>query len=434
MRFLHLDHPAMGLHVLPTDKFKTNTLVLNIQRPLEEGRVTRTALLPYVLTRGTERFPSVRDMQRQLDRMYGSYLHADVFKHGERQIVQFRLELPNGKYIPGQPELLKEGIAFLHAVLTAPVRENGAFKASFVELEKEALRKRVEGLFNNKSQYARIRCVEAMCPDEPYRLYSGGRIEDLAAIDPAALEAEYAQLLAEGQMDCFVVGDVNPEAVAEELRQVFTFPDRRPVTLAEEHTGQAPSEPKRLVECHDVNQGQLVMGLRAPVHYTSPDYYAMLMFNGILGGFAHSKLFMNVRERESLAYSARSRYDAHKGVLFVQAGIDIANHDRALAVIQEQLAAMAAGEITDQELEQTRAMLINTYREAYDSPGALINLAFESIAAGRERSIEELAEAVPAIGKAEVVAAGRGLALDTIFFLRDALPQAPVAEPQAANR
>ncbi len=434
MRFLHLEHPAMGLHVLPTDKFKTNTLVLNIQRPLEEGRVTRTALLPYVLTRGTERFPSVRDMQRQLDRMYGSYLHADVFKLGERQIVQFRLELPNGKYIPGKPELLKEGIAFMHAVLTQPVREHGAIKASFVDLEKEALRKRVEGLFNNKSQYARIRCVEAMCPDEPYRLYSGGRIEDLPAIDPAAIDAEYARILAEGPMDCFVVGDVNPEAVADELRQVFTFPERRPSPVTGETLGHAPAQAKHIVECHEVNQGQLVMGLRAPVRYADPDYYAMLMYNGILGGFAHSKLFMNVRERESLAYSARSRYDAHKGVLFVQAGIDIANYDRALAVVQEQLAAMNAGDITDQEIDQTRAMLINTYREAYDSPGALINLAFESIAAGRERSIEELAEAVPAIGKAEVVKAGRGLALDTVYFLRDPQTQAPAAEPQAAKR
>lgn len=434
MRFEHLEHPAMGLHVLPTDKFKTNTLVLNIQRPLEEGRVTRTALLPYVLTRGTARFPSVRDMQRQLDRMYGSYLHADVFKLGERQVVQFRLELPNGKYIPGKPELLKEGIAFMHAVMTEPVREAGAFKASFVELEKEALRKRVEGLFNNKTQYARIRCVEAMCPAEPYRLYSGGRIEDLAAIDPAALEAEYAQLLAEGQMDCFVVGDVDPQAVAEELRRVLVFPDRRPRPVASEAVGQAPAAPRVLTEHVDVNQGQLVMGLRAPVRYDDPDYYAMLMYNGILGGFAHSKLFMNVRERESLAYSARSRYDAHKGVLFVQAGIDIGNYDRALAVIHEQLAAIQAGDITDQELEQTRAMLINTYREAYDSPGALINLAFESIAAGHERSIEELAEAVPAIGKAEVVAASKRLALDTVYFLRDPLPQAPVAEPQAAKR
>ena len=413
----------MGLHVLPTDKFKTNTLVLNIQVPLEEGRVTRTALLPYVLTRGTQRYPSVRDMQRKLDHMYGSYLHADVFKLGERQIVQFRLELPNGKYIPGKPELLKEGIAFMHAVLTEPVRERGGIKASFVELEKEALRKRVEGLFNNKMQYARIRCVEAMCAEEAYRLYSGGRVEDLPAIDPAAVDAEYRRLLAEGPMDCFVVGDVNPEAVAEELRRVLTFPGRAPRKVAEEATGAAPAVPRNLVECHDVNQGQLVMGLRAPVRYDDPEYYAMMMYNGILGGFAHSKLFMNVRERESLAYSARSRYDAHKGVLFVQAGIDIGNFERALAVVREQLDAIAAGDISDQELDQTRAMLINTYREAYDSPGALINLAFESIAAGHERTIEELAEAVPKIGKDEVVEAAKKLALDTVYFLRDALPQ-----------
>ena len=434
MRFHHLPHPDLGLHVMPTDKFKTNTLVLNVQRPLEEGRVTRTALLPYVLTRGTARYPSVREMQRQLDTLYGSYLHADVFKLGERQVVQFRLELPNGKYIPGKPELLKEGIAFLHAVLTEPVREHGAFKASFVELEKEAQRKRVEGLFNNKGQYARIRCVEAMCPDEPYRLYSGGRIEDLAAIDPQALEAEYQAMLASGPMDMFIVGDVNPEAVAEEINRVFTFPGREALPVRGETVGQAPAAPRHLTESQDVSQGQLVMGLRAPIRYADDDYYAMLAYNGILGGFAHSKLFMNVRERESLAYSARSRYDAHKGILFVQAGIDVVNYQRALDVVQEQIDALKRGEITDQELEQTRAMLINTYREAYDSPGALINLAFESIAAGRERSIEELAAAVPKLDRDHVVAAAQGLMLDTVYFLRDQLPQPKSPASSAAGR
>jgi predicted Zn-dependent peptidase len=366
-------------------------------------------------------------MQRQLDFLYGSYLNADVFKLGERQIVQFRLELPNGKYIPGKPELLKAGIAFLQKVLMEPVREGGAFKASFVELEKEALRKRVEGLFNNKSQYARIRCVEHMCPDEPYRLFSGGRIEDLAGIDPQVLEAEYAALLRDGQMDMFVVGDVNPETVAEELRAVLPFDGHNARAQAVESCGQAPAAPRVITEHAEVNQGQLVMGLRAPVRYDDPGYYAMMMYNGVLGGFAHSKLFVHVRERESLAYSARSRYDAHKGMLFVQAGIDIQNHDRAVAVINEQIAAIQAGEITDQELDQTRAMLINTYREAYDSPGALINLAFESIVGGRERSIDELAAAVPAIGKAEIIEASQKLTMDTAYFLRDPLP---AAEPQ----
>jgi predicted Zn-dependent peptidase len=373
---------------MATDKFKTNTLVLNLQRPLAEGLVTRTALIPYLLTRGSAKYPSVREMQAQLDNLYGSYLNADVYKLGERQVMQFRLEVPNGKYLPGRPQLLREAIAFMLEVITRPLLEGQAFKQSFVTLEKEALRKRVEGLFNNKGQYARLRCTEAMCATEPYRLYSGGRIEDLPAVSPEGLYQEYLDLLASAPLDL-------------------------PIQL-----GKA-GEVKHVVDRHDVNQGQLVLGLRTPITYADDDYLAMLMYNGVLGAFAHSKLFVNVRERESLAYSARSRYDSMKGLVFVQAGINIEDHDRALAVIHEQLAAMAAGEISDQELDQTRAMALNTYREAYDSPGALINLAFESEVAGKERPIEALAEGIPKITREDIVRVAKGLQLDTVYFLRD---------------
>src|SRR5690348_16252277 len=104
MKFRPTEHPRMGLDTLVTDKVTTTALVLNMQRPPIPGVVTRSALLPHVLTRGSANYPNVRAMQRQLDFMYGSYLNADVYKLGERHIGQFRLEIPNGKYLPGQPD------------------------------------------------------------------------------------------------------------------------------------------------------------------------------------------------------------------------------------------------------------------------------------------------------------------------------------------
>ncbi|MFN3431278.1 MAG: insulinase family protein, partial [Candidatus Sericytochromatia bacterium] len=112
MKFHRSEHQQMGIHTLVTDKFKTTTLVLNVQRPLVAGQVTRSALVPHVLMRGSAQYPNVRAMQIELDGMYGAYLSVDVYKLGERHILQFRLELPNGKYLPGYPKLLQGAIAF----------------------------------------------------------------------------------------------------------------------------------------------------------------------------------------------------------------------------------------------------------------------------------------------------------------------------------
>lgn len=82
------------------------------------------------------------------------------------------------------------------------------------------------------------------------------------------------------------------------------------------------------------------MGFRTNVVYGDPEYFALQVLNGIYGGFSHSKLFINVREKESLAYYAASRLESHKGLLLVMSGIDNQNYDKAVKIIKEQMELM----------------------------------------------------------------------------------------------
>ena len=67
-------------------------------------------------------------------------------------------------------------------------------------------------------------------------------------------------------------------------------------------------------EKQDMKQGKLHLGFSTPITFQHPDYPKMQMTNGVFGGFAHSKLFMNVREKESMAYYASSSYASHYGL------------------------------------------------------------------------------------------------------------------------
>ena len=123
-----------------------------------------------------------------------------------------------------------------------------------------------------------------------------------------------------------------------------------------------------------MKQGKLHIGYNTKVRFGDEDFAKMQIFNGIFGGYAHSKLFMNVREKESLAYYASSSYAAQYGLLFVVSGIEPSNEQKAREVIQEQLTAMQNGEISDLELAQTKAMLINQLKEALDSSRGQIEI------------------------------------------------------------
>jgi len=161
------------------------------------------------------------------------------------------------------------------------------------------------------------------------------------------------------------------------------------------------------------------MGLRGYTTYADPVYPTMLMYNGILGGYPHSKLFTNVREKESLAYYASSRLDGHKGILTIQSGIELANYEKAVSIIREQLNAMAAGDINDTEMQQTKAMITSHLRQLQDSAFELISFDFNNILSGVERTVTSLIEDVEAVNKSHIQAVASKVKLDTIYFLRD---------------
>lgn len=148
------------------------------------------------------------------------------------------------------------------------------------------------------------------------------------------------------------------------MKKAFQFKDRTPQQL--NYNEESKPEKDYVKEFQDMKQGKLHIGFSTPVKFGDPDFPKMQIFNGVFGGYAHSKLFMNVRERESLAYYASSSYSPHYGLLFVVSGIEPSNEKKAIDIIFEQLEDMKKGNISDLELNQTRAMLTNQLREALD--------------------------------------------------------------------
>ncbi|RAJ01017.1 putative Zn-dependent peptidase [Paenibacillus pabuli] len=407
------------IHVLPTKRFKTFAISLYAGVPLQEDTVTKVALTPFVLRRGTESYPETTQFREQLEHLYGAGFGFDVYKRGDYQIVQFRMDTINDSFVGGDEQLLDRSFAFLGEVLTRPAQEDGHFRTSYVQAERETVRKMLESIVNDKMRYAAERSIEEMCKNEPYRLHPLGERKDLLGIDPDTLTASYQEWLQQASMDLYVVGDTTLEEVENLVQRYFNV--ERTIS-SDYHTQKAirgDKEVETVVERLNVNQGKLNMGLRTSITYGDPQYAAALMYNGILGGYPHSKLFVNVREKESLAYYASSRYDGHKGIATIQSGIEIPNYEKAVMIIKQQLDEMKNGNITDLEMSQTKAMIRNLLKEMQDSAFELIAYDFNRQLSGKERTAEELLAQVEQISKENVREAAEKFRLDTIYFLRD---------------
>ncbi len=377
------------------------------------------ALLPAVLEQGSRHYPDKLTLHRKLENLYGSDLGADIIKMGERHILAFTFESPHGKYLGENNGLLEKGLALLGAVVGDPLLVDGGFNKKYVEQEKVQIIKDIRALLNEKSAYALERCTSVMCDSERFGTYKLGRVEDYRHIEPGALYAYYRDLLAANPLELYLVGDLDEGRVLEAVNEVFGFKRQAaPVRLPATEIGPPVGEARFVEERMNVNQAKLVLGYRTCTVYGDEDYFALLLYNGILGAFPHSKLFLKVREEAGLAYYAQSRLEKHKGLLFIMAGIDDAVYGQAREIIDRQVEDMAAGKISDTELNNTKSGLANMLRSQQDSPSKLIGFLLDGSVGGRTYTVPEIIEGLEAVSREDIRRVAEKITLDTVYLLR----------------
>lgn len=412
--------PGIHAHVLPAPRFKAVTVSVYLHRSLRADTVTETALLPSVLARGSRDLPTQADLTRALDTLYGAGVSATVVKSGETQSVAFHMDVIDERYLPGGEDVWRRALDVLAGLVSRPLAEDGAFRADYVDQEKTNLARQIEAIVNDKVRYAHFRCIQEMCRNEPFALPALGRAEDLPGIRPDDLFSAHQELLRTAPIDVFLVGGERPADLLPALREAFKWERGDLRAPAPTTTRPAPAEPRVVIEGQAVEQGKLALGYRTGVTLADDDYFALQAYNGTLGGFIHSKLFKNVREKASLAYYASSSADPMKGILVIQSGIEIDQYERALAIIEEQVDAMARGDISDEEMLYTKRGLIDRLRSSQDNPGAIIGTALAERLAGRRYTIDERLRGIEGVTKEDVVRMASRVKLDTVYFLTNA--------------
>ena len=363
---------GVSLHIRQTAQFKTVNFSIKWRRPLTEKDAAERTVLTNVLQHSNERFKTSAAFRSYLDDLFGTILYFDTAKRGNEHTVLMNVETVNDNYL-ADSNVLNELLDLLHTAIFKPNLENGTFVPSIVEREKAMVKQRIQSIFDDKSRYAQYRLLQILRPNHPASISANGTIEELEKVTPESLKEAYDSMLANDTIDIYVVGDIDVEEMERKLSEALPFGDR------ELHEKQAPikvdTKPEPYTrERQDTKQGKLHIGFSTPVYFGHEDFPKMQIFNGIFGGYAHSKLFMNVRERESLAYYASSSYASQYGLVYVVSGIEPSNEKKALDVINEQLHAMQNGEISDMEMAQTKAMLTNQLKEALDSARGQIEI------------------------------------------------------------
>lgn len=408
---------GVNLHVLPTKQYKTIRIFIRFTARLQQEVITKRSLLSSMLETNSLNYPDQTKLSAKLAELYGASFGLSVRKKGNLHWLNAGISFVNGEYV-NDPNLFSQAVDFLKEVLFYPNIKNQQFDQLTFDLEKNNLRLYLESLKEDKQTFASYALQELYFENSPeQKIPSLGVVEELDKITARSLAAYYQEMMANDQIDIFVVGDVDPDKAAEAVGQL-SFEPRETAHPELFYTQPQVNIVKERQVREPIVQAKLNLAYQTNVYYDEPERFALMVFNGLFGGFPHSKLFMNVREKESLAYYASSSVDTFRGFMSVQTGIDEKNRNQVLRLIHEQLESLRNGEITDLELAQTKAMLRNQYLLSLDSPQAAIEASFlDSWLPETKLSDEEWLKRMESVTIKEIQQVAEQIELQAIFFL-----------------
>lgn len=412
--------PGVTLRCFPDSRFKQEGLSLQLVRPMCSQEAALNALLPAVLLRGCRTAPDLRDITLHLDELYGAAMGAQLRRVGDYQTTGLSCSFMKEQYALDGDRIFAPMMDFLQEMLLCPVTEKGIFREEFVESEKRNLLSAIAAERNDKRAYASGQMLRRMCKGDSFGVPRLGEAEQVQAITPESLYAHYRKILKESLVHLFYVGEKDPAQLAERLTSMLSGISRTPTPLPPQ-TGFRDLGGCDETEQMDVAQGKLCMGFVTPVTLRDPEFVAMQIFNTVFGGGMLSKLFMTIREQQSLCYDISSSYHGSKGIITVSAGIDAQMDTAVREEILHQLEGCQRGQITHEELVAAKQALISQLQSTHDSPGAIEGYYATAALSGLTLTPQAYIRAVEQATAEDVTEAAKQVRLHTVYFLRGAV-------------
>ena len=363
----------------------------------------------------------MESLSAALDDLYGGGIEPILRKKGEVQCIGFWGSFLDDAFVPQKTHILEEATALLGELVLAPAGGKEGFLPAYVESEKENLLQKIRSQVNDKLQYALSRLRTQMCQGEAYGLDKLGTEAQVQAITGEALYDRYREILETAPVCFYYCGSADADRVERAFRKAFAgLPNTQRHAVPKTKVQMEPEGPvRRFHDNLDVNQGKLILGFRTGGGFQDVSTVAKgLLFNAIFGGTTNSKLFLHVREKLSLCYFANSSLAQNKGLLQVYSGVEFSNFQKTEEEILAQLSACQKGEISPDELEAARRSVVGSLRTTLDAQGRLEEYWLNRAVSGTRFAPEELAEAVKAVSREDVVQVAQRVQLDSVYTLQ----------------
>ena len=409
-----------NIYKINSEKFKSIYFSINFTMPVNKRQISENALLSAVLGKSNKKFKTQKEIQMYLYSLYGANFDIGIEKFGDLYNIEFRGECINKKYLPNNTDVVNEVLEFLYDAIYNPNVLNGAFDEEVVEREKDFILNKIREVKDDKLRYGIRKMEELMCKDEPFSTYVYGDEEDIYKITSSDLYKRYNEVISNSCITFIISGNLlGYEDIEEKVNNIFNNKLVSKLNYKELIYNQKLNHNQEVVEeSQQTTQSVLSYGLRIN-NPNSNDFYKLSVYNALLGGTPSSKLFQNFREKESLAYTVRSRYYRFKDIIIIYAGIQKENYEKAKLVLENEINKIKNGEISDEEFEASKKSIISDLKEWNDSKIALSKMFISNLFSLKNDSLtlEQMVDKFEKVTKQDIIDIASKITIEKIYFL-----------------
>ena len=408
--------PGISAHFVQSKKFKTNKITIRFTAPLSLETIAGRMLSASMLETANQAYPTSQAFRRYLASLYGTDISTSAYRRGQAHILDLTFTYVRDDFLSKKNVLTSQILELVKQTLFSPLVQDGAFEPALFEIERKQLLASLATDMDDSFYFAHKELDSLFFRDERLQLRYSDLRNSISNESPESSYTCFQDALKNDRIDFFFLGDFNEVEITESLKSL-PFTARKSDVTIQYHQSYSNVLQEGMVQ-RNVGQSILEMGYHSPVKYGDDEHLPMLVMNGLLGEFAHSKLFTNVRENAGIAYSVSSQLDLFSGLLRMYAGIDRENRNQARKMMNHQLLDLKKGNFTDFELEQTKEMIRRSLLMAQDNQQTLVERVYLNALLGKSSfDMDRLVAKLESVDKEAVCKAANSLKLQAIYFM-----------------
>ncbi len=288
--------------------------------------------------KGTRRRPTSKEISEAIEGV-GGVLNAAT----DRELTTYWCKVPLAHF--------RVALDVLADIIKEPV-----FDPAEVEKERHVILEELSMSYDVPSYRADLLIDEVMWPNQPLGRDVGGTRESVTNMTRDMLMQYMQRQYTIPNLVVSIAGNIPHEEAAEAVDLHFRdWTSHQPSPWFPAEDGQ--SAPRMSLERRKTEQAHICIAVKG-LSSTHADRYALDMLNAVLGEGMSSRLFLELRENQSLVYDVHTTTSHLKdcGTFIAYAGVDPKNTKKAIQSILRELLRIKEG-IPEEELHKSREYL-----------------------------------------------------------------------------